>query len=85
MPGPGDFAPSAPKCPQCGMFHPPINGKCPMAKDKVDGTEIDFNPFFSKLRTILIANIQKKKIKDLNKLFIQIILSLQKILDEYKE
>ena len=85
MPGPGDFAPSFGTCPQCGFSHPSIAGKCPMAKDKVEGVEIDLNPFLSKLRNILIANIQNKKIKDLNKLYSHVILTLQKTFDNYKE
>jgi hypothetical protein len=89
MPGPGGsgLAPTFTACPQCGFFHPPLKQgeKCSLAKDKIGEKEIDLNAFFMKLRPILIASIQKKKIEKLDKLYTAIILSLQKILDDYKE
>ena len=86
-PGPMGMAPTFTACPQCGFFHPPIKQgeKCSLAKDKVGETEIDLNAFFTKLKPILLTTIEKKHIKDLNKLYIAIILPLQKILDDYKE
>lgn len=85
--GPGGAAPTFTSCTQCGFFHPPIKPgeKCSLAKDKVGDKEIDLNAFFTRLKPILLSSIQKKQIKDLNKLYITIILSLQKILDDYKE
>jgi len=87
MPGPGDFAPSFTQCLQCGLSHPPIpqGSKCPMAKDKVGDMEVDLNPYLVKLKPVLIANIQKKEIKNLDKLFSNLIMLIQKYLDSYKE
>jgi len=90
MPGPGEpgpFAPTFTSCSQCGFFHPPLQPgeKCSLAKDKVGDKEIDLNSFFTRLKPILISSIEKKQIKDLNKLYTAVILSLQKILDSYKE
>jgi len=87
MPGPGDFAPSFSQCQQCGLSHPPIppGTKCPMAKDKVGNIEVDLNPYLVKFRPVLIANIQKKEIKNLDKLFSNLIVLVQKYLDSYKE
>ena len=84
---PGGLAPTFVTCSQCGFFHPPVKPgeKCALAKERVGGKEIDLNPFFLKLKPILISNIQKKQIKDLNKLYSTVILSLQQILDSYKE
>jgi hypothetical protein len=87
MQGPGGMAPTFTSCPQCGFFHPPIEPgtKCSLAKDKIGEKEIDLNAFFTRLKPILIASIQKKKIEKLDKLYTVIILSLQKALDDYKE
>jgi hypothetical protein len=81
------LTPSFGPCPQCGFSHPPINPgeKCSLAKVKVGDQTIDLNPFFTRLKPMLISSIEKKHIKDLNRLYITVILSLQKILDEYKE
>lgn len=85
--GPGEFAPTFISCSQCGFFHPPLKSgeRCSAAKDKVGDKEVDLNSFFARLKPILISSIQKKEIKDLNKLYTAVILSLQKILDSYKE
>jgi hypothetical protein len=87
MVGPGEFAPTYPSCPQCGFSHPPLGPgiKCSLAKDKIGDKEVDLNSFFIRLKPILISSIQKKGIKNLSKLYTTIILSLQKILDDYKE
>ena len=89
MSGPGGpgFAPTFTTCPQCGFFHPPVKPgeKCSLAKDKVGEKEIDLNAFFTKLKPILIATIKNKKIEKVDKLFNTVALSLQKILEEYKE
>ena len=85
--GPSGMMPVSAYCPQCGYSHPPIavGEKCSLAKEKVGGIELDLNPFFLKLKPMLVYCIQKKEIKDLNKLYTAVILSLQKILDDYKE
>ena len=86
MPGPGEFAPTFTKCSQCGLSHPPIplGQKCPMAKDKVGGMEVDINPYLVRIKPVIIANCQKKGIKDLDKVFSDIIVLLQKYFDDYK-
>lgn len=85
MPGP-DFSPSFGKCEQCGYAHPPVKGKCPMAKEKgADGQELDLNPFLATIRTIAISQVQMKKIKDTKKLFGYIIVEITKLLENYKE
>jgi len=86
MAGPPLMTPSFGKCDQCGFTHPPVQGKCPMAKEKgPDGKEIDLNPLFTPLRTIAISQIQKKGIKDTKKLFGYIIVEITKLMENYKE
>ena len=84
---PNDFMPSFEVCSQCGLSHPPIaqGSKCPMVKDKVGDIEVDLNSYLVRLKPVLIANIQKREIKDLDKLFLQLIMLIQKYLDSYKE
>jgi hypothetical protein len=85
MAGPG-FAPSFDKCEQCGFTHPPVTGKCPMAKEKgPSGQELDLNPLFTPLRTIAISQIKTKDIKDLKKFFSYIIVEMTKLMEKYKE
>jgi hypothetical protein len=86
MAGSGIMAPSVGKCDQCGFTHPPVAGKCPMAKEKsAEGTLIDMNELFNPLRTIAISQIQKKEIKDTKKLFGYIIIEITKLMESYKE
>ena len=79
-------------CPQCGTIHPPIppGAKCPMASIKVkadDGTEknVDVNKFLADLKNIIISQSDIKKIKDVEKLFKNIIVEVTKYLESYKE
>ena len=87
---------SQPKCSQCGNFHPPIpTGQlCPMAKVKIpnkDGedddktTEIDLTTFFSSLKNICYSQIQSKNIKDIDKLFNNVIVNITQYLENYNE
>jgi len=86
MPGPGDISASFARCEQCGFTHPPVTGKCPMAKEKSpSGQELDLNPLFMPLRTITISQIQKNNIKDLKKFFGYIIVEMTKLMEKYKE
>jgi len=85
MPGP-DLSPSFGRCEQCGFTHPPVTGKCPMAKEKTSsGQELDLNPLLTQLRTIAISQIKTKNIKDLKKFFSYIIVEMTKLMENYKE
>jgi len=85
MAGP-DFSPSFGKCEQCGFTHPPIAGKCPMAKEKgPSGQDLDLNPLFVPLRNIAISQIKSKGITDLKKFFMYIIIEMTKLMEQYKE
>lgn len=80
--------PSQPKCPQCGMFHPPVlNGEtCPLAPvTDSGGEEINFDSFLKSLKDILVSQIQQKGIQDTKKLFGFVIVEVTKILENYKE
>lgn len=75
-------------CPQCGMVHPPLKEgiPCPMRPVKsVTGTEIDTSKFFSSLKNILISQIQKKQIKNPNKLMTEIVIHITTFVEGYKE
>jgi hypothetical protein len=90
-----DIQPKAPPegaCPQCGTLHPPLppGAKCPMAPIKVkssDGTEktVDVNKFLADLKNIIISQSEIKKIKDVEKLFKNIIVEMTKYLESYEE
>ena len=91
MKGP-DPVPVGNVCPQCEMVHPPIRSgeKCPNAKVKAmneEGTEVvvDINKYLVSIRNILMTNIEKKKIQDINKLFQNITLEIAKFVEDYKE
>jgi len=79
-------------CPQCNMVHPPLGHgeRCPNAVVKSMTQEntdvvVDVNKYLVSLQNILMANIDKRKIKDVNKLFQNITLEITKFLEEYKE
>lgn len=79
-------------CPQCNMVHPPIRPgtKCPNAVVKSmteENTEVivDVNKYLVSLQNILMTNIDKRKIKNVSKLFQNITLEITKYLEAYKE
>lgn len=75
-------------CAECGLSHPPIPaGKtCPMARVTTnDGSTVDFDSFFKDLKNILTSQIQSKSIKDSKKFLGNIIVTVTKSLEEYKE
>ena len=83
-----NFAPSQNKCPQCGMFHPPLQPgeRCTMAKETTpDGSTIDFQVLFGPLKNICIAQIEKKGIKDWRKMFGEVTMEINKFVENYKE
>ncbi len=76
------------KCPQCGLFHPPLKEgeKCPIAKDKDDkGNEIDFNPFIIQIKNIILAKISKDEIKNTKKLLADVVINMTNFVEKYKE
>lgn len=79
-------------CPQCGTIHPPIqNGqRCPLGKVKVkseNGEEktVDVNKFLADLKNIIVSQSEIKKVKDIEKLFKNIIVEVTKYLEGYSE
>jgi hypothetical protein len=79
-------------CPQCGTIHPPIppGQKCPMANIKVktetgEEKEIDVNKFMAQLKNIIISQSEQRRVKDIEKLFKNIIVEVTKYLEEYSE
>ena len=82
--------PSLPQCPQCGKFHPPLQEgeDCPL-KGTNDGTgvnnQVDVGNFLAKMKSILLNNIEKKEIKDLDKFQNHLVVELNKIIENYHE
>lgn len=82
--------PSLPQCPQCGKFHPPLQEgeDCPL-KGTSDGTgvnnQVDVGNFLAKMKSILLNNIEKKEIKDLDKFQNHLVVELNKIIENYHE
>jgi len=82
------FGPSNDQCSQCGLYHPPLRPgeKCPMAKEKTtDGKEINLDNFLINMKNIMVANIKKNHIKDIQKFSGHIIVALNKVIETYKE
>lgn len=85
MPPPGMGITQA-LCNQCGTYHPPVAGKCPMAKEKTaDGNAIDPDAFMRQMRTIVISQMQQKKIKDHKKFYTFLTIELTKLMGGYSE
>lgn len=85
-------APTGNICPQCNTVHPPLppGEKCPNAIVKAMTEEseeviVDVNKYLIGLQNILMSQIDKKGIKDINKLFQNITLEINTFLEEYKE
>jgi len=84
-----ELKPTSPLCSQCGMYHPKLEDgqECPMKHKNTDTDESkpDIGNFLVTMRTILLNNIEKKKINDIDKFKNQIIVQLNKIIENYKE
>jgi len=83
-----DAVQTQPRCPDCGLIHPPVAAgqKCPLAKEKTSsGDLIDTSQFLSQLKNVVVSKIQIKKIKDTKKVFSGVIVEVTKFLDQYKE
>ena len=85
-------APTGNVCSQCNTVHPPLRpgAKCPNAIVKSITKEgedviVDVNKYLVNIRNILMSNIDKHEIKDINKLFQNITLEITKYLEGYKE
>lgn len=79
---------SVPACDQCGKIHPPLKpGEiCPLATVKSpDGRYLSVDKFIINLKNILISQIQKKKIKEANKLLDKTLVEVTKFIENYKE
>lgn len=79
-------------CPQCGMVHPPLPAgqRCPMANvrvknDKGEEKIIDVNKFLADLKNIILSQADQRKIKDIEKLFKNIIIEVTKFIEGYSE
>lgn len=87
-----ELQPTNPQCPQCGKFHPPLQEgeDCPLkgtVDDQNDNTQnqININKFVSTIKSIVLSNIDKKDIKDIDKFQNHLILELNKIIENYSE
>jgi len=83
-----DVMQTQPRCPDCGLIHPPVSvgQKCPLAKEKTSsGDLIDTSQFLSQLRNVVVSKIQIKKIKDPKKVFSAVIIEVTKFLEQYKD
>jgi len=91
-PRPAGIATGGDGCPQCGLVHPPIaqGQKCPMAgvkvkNDKGEEKSVDVNKFLAQLKNIIVSQIEQKEIKDVEKIFKNIIVEVTKYIEGYRE
>jgi hypothetical protein len=82
-----ELKPSTPLCSQCGMYHPPLEEgqECPM-KNK-NGNENNNTPeignFIVTMRSIILNNIEKNNINDIEKFKNYLIIELNRIIENY--
>jgi hypothetical protein len=91
-PQPAGLKASSDSCPQCGMIHPPLQPgqKCPLAPVKVKGNNqeektVDINRFLADLKNIIVSQSEQRGIKDIEKLFKNIIIEVTKYIEGYSE
>ncbi len=79
-------------CPQCGMVHPPVPAgqTCPMAPLKMKGDNqeekiVDVNKFLTDLKNIIVSQSEARGVKDIEKLFKNIIVEVTKYIEGYSE
>ena len=90
---PAQVASELPKCPECGMLHPPVKAgeKCSMAPVSIGGVanvidvDMEINKCLVNLKNIAVSQIQSKGIKNINKLLQFMTLEMMKILEGYNE
>lgn len=83
------FAPTFLQCSQCGTFHPPVNGPCPMAPIKtaagVEVSSMRLDNFIANLRVGLVLKLERTKIQDLDKFYLFVSTEMNKLVENYKE
>jgi hypothetical protein len=80
--------PTQSQCPQCHLFHPPLppGKKCPNAPIEVAGiSDEEVNQIVVKVKDILASQLEQKGIKDVKKFTNEMILTLMKFCEGYKE
>jgi len=85
---PAPVASSQGDCPQCGLIHPPLapGAKCPNAPLNIEGKpEFNVNELVVKVKDILASQLEQKDIKDFDKFVKEMVLTLMKFCEEYKE
>lgn len=90
---PSQVASSLPKCPACGLLHPPnADGKpCTNAPATTPGNanvvdlDMEINKYLVTLKNIAVSQIQSKGIKDVNKLLQYMTIEMTKLLEGYNE
>lgn len=88
---PVQVASALPKCPTCGMLHPPNadGSPCANAPTASSGNVIDLDMEINKclvtLKNIAVSQIQSKGIKNINKLLQYMTIEMTKLLEGYHE
>ena len=85
---PAPVTPSQGQCPQCNLFHPPVGpgAKCPNAPLEIDGApSININEIVVKIKDILASQLEQKGVKDIDKFVKEMVVSLMKFCEDYKE
>lgn len=86
-----ELKPSVPLCPQCGTYHPPVSEgeECPLKHkynpDPDAPKPPDIGIFMTSMRSIILSNIEKKNINDIDKFQKHLIVELNKIIENYSE
>jgi len=75
------------QCPQCGLLHPPLphGERCPNAPLTKKLEKDPTTEFIIALKNILLSQIEKKKIQNVNKVLQLTLVELTKFLESYKE
>ena len=91
-PAPKTLSSAEGACPQCGTIHPPVPAgqKCPMAGVKVkteqgEEKEVDVNKYLAQLKNVIVSQVEQRQIKDVEKLFQNIIVEVTKYIEGYSE
>ena len=89
---PSQVASALPKCPDCGMLHPPSpDGKrcdnAPIETGAANVIDLDMtiNRYLVNLKNIAVSQIQSKGIKDVNKLLQHLTIEMTKMMEGYHE
>lgn len=87
LPPNGGSIATEPICPQCGLLHPPVEPgkKCPNAPIQVGEKKVGTTKFLVDLKNICASQIEKKNIKDVEKMFKKLTIEITKFLEGYEE